>query len=139
MPISVSWHEKETNVILYQFSQTWTWSELYRAAKRAMAMPPNGYGMTYSLLDWTQTEGFPAGPGLMHMSSVMSIQPSHRALTIMASAHPQVRLMVNMVHKTYPQRVESFLVAQTLDEAITQIRNHKCRYEGIRLIQPRTG
>ncbi len=119
MSIEVTWDDQLNDVIIYHFTDKWTWNEFLVAFEQyevAMASSLNGrpYAVIGNLL---QSQPLPPGSGVQHVYGVFKKYPTNWKMTVIVTPSNFVRTLLTVGKRLHPDTRDGFIAVNTLDEA----------------------
>jgi hypothetical protein len=124
MPIEVKWYDAEQTVILYDFSEHWTWDEMYAAVEQVTAMIASVPHRVDSIMNLTRTSIVPTG-AIGHVKSLSgAIQPNF-GIGVVLSRNTFIKTIFQMFSKLYPKQGSRFAVVESEEQGLAMIQAHR--------------
>lgn len=130
MSISVTWHDKEPNVILFKLETPWDIAQLEKAINLARKMARAVHGDVYSIVYSDGSEfGLPRSLRPSIMAALMQDQSPRAFKKSFIVAPKHVHYFFDMLLKICPDLREFLNLVDTWEEGIASIQKAKLRQE----------
>lgn len=126
MGITLSWDQELDNLLIYKFDGKWTWQEFLLCFEEELEFARNLNGQRYDVLaDTLTSQPLPPGSGISHVYGVFKRYPDNWGKTAIVTKSRFLITMLTVGKKVHADARESFVLAQTLDEARELIREER--------------
>lgn len=104
MAVTVGWDNPEHTVLLYDFSETWTWEELFRAAQEDDSLLEGIEYTVHQIFDMQKTRMIPSNPLARMENLAHEIRPTI-GLMIFVGGTLWFQTIVDIFHNFFLSRI----------------------------------
>jgi len=121
MSLEVRWDNDDKTVLVWEFGETWDWSEYYRVADQATALLDTVDYKVDFLIDMHLARKLP--PQTMPHIQRMAFDKGHvnRGRIVVVGGNMLMSTVVNTLNKLYSRKNPSIFTAATITEARTRL------------------
>ena len=123
MPITVSWHDDEENILIWQVEGNWTIEEFYSAVTDTRALSEQSPGGNHVIVNASAMASRPRGNLLPHFRNALANVKLEMVVYVKARGGSKfIEILVNMVFRTTTKLgVKRFRYAKTVEEAVAML------------------
>ena len=124
MGIQVKWDESAEHVIVYEFSDPWTWDEFVLAFETELEMAGTINDARYDVIvDVLNIKRVPGGSGITQVYTTFKRSPVNSGIAVILTESKFVISMFNVMKRVYPETESNYLIASDFESAREMIQN----------------
>lgn len=128
MTIAVEWMDDSHTILVFRFSQTWQWEQMFTATDAGRRLLNSVSHSVSVLADFTNARWLPSlNLGVMNRLATQPRIYNHPNTTYIyvAGTQRQLYTMGNLLRKLFPRIHERYRFARTLQEALLLIAHER--------------
>lgn len=129
MAVEVKWLDTEQTVLVYTFSDPWTWDDYYETTAQGRAMLQGVDHVVVTIIDMSGSRALPPG-ALTHLRRVSTDRRPNPGPIILVGLNRFVRAMSDMLSRIYPLAAQRVRIVATLDEAYAVLAERQTAENG---------
>jgi hypothetical protein len=129
LSIRIKWNESVDHVIVYEFSDPWTWDEFVRAFEIELEMGETINSARYDVIvDVLNVKRVPGGSGITQVYTTFKRSPTNSGIAVILTESKFIISMFNVMKRVYPETESNYLIApdyHAAHELIQNVRQHE--------------
>jgi hypothetical protein len=128
LSIQVNWDESAEQVIVYHFSDPWTWDEFVMAFEIELQLAGTIDGERYDVIvDVLTVKRVPGGHGITQVYNTFKRSPGNSGIAVILTESKFIISMFNVMKRVYPETESNYLIASDRQSAREMIHNVRQR------------
>jgi hypothetical protein len=122
MPITVSWHDDEHTIMVFNYGSAWDWEDFGAAIDQAYKLLEDSTDEVVTLHDLSDTKQFPTKGILDHFRDTILATPKNVRLSVGVGTPRLLQTLISVVTKVFGGAIAQ---ADTLEEAVEIARREQ--------------
>ncbi|NDJ62522.1 MAG: hypothetical protein GYB67_15445 [Chloroflexi bacterium] len=136
MAIKVYWQDAAHSIIRFDYREQWTWQEFINAARASWAMADTSTHRVDLIANLTDGQTIPPTGAFGQINAITREGGRHWEIAVIVGVNPVIKTLVRAFKQIYREAGHKYLVADTIEDALTLIAEHRAQAETITEAQP---
>lgn len=132
MTANVWWDTQCDNVLVYKFSDQWTWDDFYRSLNDEVNALADMDARYDSIGDFLDTDHLPDAPNFTIFKNIaQKRRRTSHGLMVIVTTSAFIRMMIANLGRIYPETANAFVTASSYDEAYRMVAASRAGVEQV--------